>query len=142
MPNTVTNRMACFAVAAVLAATATLGGELAKADVAAVSSYLESRRFERPIDRDYARSSIESIEDLKFLSQFPDARFLAGHRQRLAAEWELVAEVPFTSERMLMATARRSADARVVAFVKGAPAHDGFAVFQRALNRFVLRDGN
>lgn len=40
----------------------------------------------------------------------------------LAAEWESVAEVPFSSERMLMASVRRSADRGTVVFVKGAPA--------------------
>lgn len=39
----------------------------------------------------------------------------------LVAEWESVAEVPFSSERMLMASVRRSGDDRTVAFVKGAP---------------------
>ncbi len=40
----------------------------------------------------------------------------------LAAQWESIAEVPFSSERMMMASLRRSSEGDAVAFVKGAPA--------------------
>jgi Ca2+-transporting ATPase len=54
------------------------------------------------------------------------ALLLAAHRaglsrQELARGRERVAEVPFTSERRLMASFQRGADGRVTAFVKGAP---------------------
>lgn len=49
------------------------------------------------------------------------ARKAGVDRERLRAEWPEVGEVPFSSERMLMATFHRSPDGDTVAFVKGAP---------------------
>jgi Ca2+-transporting ATPase len=49
------------------------------------------------------------------------ARKAGVDRERLRAEWPEIGEVPFSSERMLMATFHHAPDGGSVAFVKGAP---------------------
>ncbi|HEX2780794.1 MAG TPA: cation-transporting P-type ATPase, partial [Gemmatimonadaceae bacterium] len=49
------------------------------------------------------------------------ARAHGAERRSLRAAWPEVAEIPFSSERMLMATIHRAPDGSLVAFAKGAP---------------------
>jgi Ca2+-transporting ATPase len=58
------------------------------------------------------------------------------HRAVLLEEWPETGELPFSSERMLMATYHRSQDGRLVAHVKGSPSH-----VLELCDRMVTRSG-
>ena len=119
-------------------------GEITETDAGAVSSPLEPR-LETALRIGVLANRADVVEEegrTRARGDPTEAALiaLAGkaglERDALAVEWPEIGEVPFSSERQLMATFHRDADGRTIAMVKGAPRR----LFELS-GRMAKRDG-